>query len=126
MEEEEKEEVDKAIWSFGCWIVSGFVLIITPGPNEMNWAFAILCWYAGFLHLLRFRYRKYEYGIWAEEIMENLSLVLFVIPAYLLAVIFWEDPIRFLIMCLAGVVGMSLWFVLWRLFIEDLIHGFWW
>jgi len=124
MEEEEKEEVDKAIYSFGLWIVAGFIDLIAPGTVEMKWAFAMLSWYAAFLHLLRFRYRKHEYRIWIEEIMENLSLFLFIIPAVFLALILGIQGV--LIMCLAGIIGMSLWFVLWRLFIEDLIHGFWW
>jgi len=125
MEEVEKEEMDKAAYSFLCWILTGFVIMITPGTVEMNWAVAIMCWFAGFLHLLRFRYRKYDRDIWAEEIMENVSLAAFAVPGVLLGLYFYS-PIGFLIMCLTSIIGMTILFALWRLFLEDLIHGFWW
>ena len=121
MKKEEKEEYDKAVYSFGMWIISSFLKFLTPGSLETNWSFALMCWFAAFLRLLRFRYRKYGYRFWMEEIMENLILLGFALPG-ILGMLFFNPWI----MCLASITGMSIWFILWRLYFEDFIHGFWW
>ena len=121
MEKEEKEKYDKAVVSFCGSIVLGFVMLITPGDLEIDWAFALMCWFAGFLKALRFRYRKYYNRFWSEEIMENMILLGFTLPGILGTLLFnpW-------IACITGITGMSIYFILWRLYFEDLIHRFWW
>ena len=109
--------------SFCLAFIIGFLMLLSPrGTWEMNWASALIFWFDAFLHILRFRYRTYDHGVWIEEIIEQVSLVAFAIPGFILG---WLtlDP---WIMCAVCILGMSIWFVLWRLFLEDLIHGFWW
>jgi hypothetical protein len=123
MEEEEKEEYDKAIWSVGGWVIGGFLMLADPrGTYEVNWAFAIMWWFAALLSLLRYRYRKYDYRCWMEEVSENAILVGFVIPAVIIGLCL-NDP---WIMVALNLVAMSIWFALWRLRFEDFLHRFWW
>lgn len=123
MEEEEKEEYDKAIWAFGFWVIGGFFMLADPlGTFEINWAFAIMWWFAAFLSLLRYRFRKYDYRSWMEEVSENAILVGFVTPAVLIG-LYFSDP---WLMAAINLIAMSVWFVFWRLCFEDFLHRFWW
>jgi hypothetical protein len=92
------------------------------GTFEINWAFAIMFWFSAFLNLLRFRYAKHEDKFWLEEGMESMILVGFALPGVILGLYFYPNP---WFMVITEIALLSVWFVLWRFYFEDLVHGFW-
>ncbi|MDH5691345.1 MAG: hypothetical protein OEY81_07965 [Candidatus Bathyarchaeota archaeon] len=121
MDREEKEELDKAIGSFGVTLIVG-LLYLMFGRDEWDYGFGVMWLCSAFYHLLRFRYAQYEYRFWIEEFTEWLIIVPFLIPGFILG-FYFENP---WIMSLGTIVGLTIWLALWKLYFEKRIHEFWW
>ena len=121
MDREEKEELDKAIGSFGTTLILG-LLYLMFGRDEWDYGFGVMWLCNALYHLLRFRCSQYEHRFWTEEITEWLIMIPFLIPGFILGFHF-ENP---WIMSLGTIVGLTIWLTLWKLYFNKRIHEFWW
>ena len=116
---EEKKMKTREFAFYGA-IVIGFLYLLI-GKDEWSSSFGIMWIFQAFFNAMRYRYRKHPFTWWGPEVMEGLTWLAFVIPGYLLGLAFFYP----LGIAIGSILASLVWFVFWRLLLEEYIYRFW-
>ncbi len=116
---EEKKMKSREIAFYGSILLGIYYLLFSP--EEWSVSFGIMWIFQSFFNAMRYRYRKHAFSFWDEEITEQLTWIAFVLPGLLLGLVFLYP----LGIAIGSILASLIWFVFWRLWLEEYIFDFW-
>jgi hypothetical protein len=120
MSQYKRDEMKQREFAFYLAILVG-LLYLMFGKWEFDYSFGIMIIFQGLFNAMRYRYRKYPFDWWGPEVMEGLSWVAFMLPGFLLGWIYLY-PIG---IAIGSILASLIWFIFWKLWIEEYIYNFW-
>jgi len=120
MSQYKRDKMKQREFAFYLAILVG-LLYLMFGIGEFDYSFGMWIIFLGFFNAMRYKYRKYPFDWWGPEVMKGLSLVAFILPGFLLGWIYLY-PMGITI---GSILASLIWFIFWKLWIEEYIYNFW-